>query len=150
MRRLTVADFWKLVEKTRRCWLWHGTVGGQGYGYFKRLRAHRFSWTLKHGPIGKGLFVLHRCDNRLCVRPSHLYEGTAAENSADMVQRGRYVKGRVHRGAAHRKAKLTEKQVVEIRSGRERGLKMAELAKLFGVSPTLIGNIVRRTAWKHV
>lgn len=74
------------------CWIWTGAR--MRYGYFqygkKLIGAHRVAWELRNGPIPDGLYVLHRCDNPPCVRPDHLFLGTAADNTADMVAKGRY------------------------------------------------------------
>ena len=77
------------------CWLWDGYVAPQnGYGLIaignrRMMRAHRFAWKLYRGPIPEGLWVLHRCDNPDCVRPDHLFLGTAKDNSQDMLRKGR-------------------------------------------------------------
>lgn len=93
--------FWRLVRKTRGCWLWSGVRQGRGYGFFnpdgtyegrKRkggLLAHRFAWFLESGNIPDNLCVCHHCDNKLCVRPSHLFLATPKMNSLDMVQKKR-------------------------------------------------------------
>lgn len=83
------------------CWVWTGTVPKQpGYGRFNTgiklagrwviVNVHRYSWELHHGPVPAGLWVLHRCDNRPCVRPDHLFLGTATDNNRDMVAKGRH------------------------------------------------------------
>lgn len=105
--RIPIEDrFWSRVQKTESCWLWTGAQNGVGYGSLGRqpkdkggrtIYAHRLSWELHNGPIPPGLFVCHNCpggDNRLCVRPDHLFLGTLAENQMDMVRKGRSVKGR--------------------------------------------------------
>jgi len=88
----TVACFWKKVRKTRGCWLWIGALTDKGYGNFwdgKRFTAaHVFSWELEH----KQPMTFqgnHTCDNRQCVRPSHVYDGTQKQNMEDASRRGR-------------------------------------------------------------
>lgn len=75
------------------CWNWTGFINPKGYGQlsFKRrtVRAHRLAWALAYGPIPDGLCVCHRCDNRRCVRPDHLFIGTNLDNMRDMVAKGR-------------------------------------------------------------
>lgn len=93
--RKTLVDlFWEKVEKTGGCWLWRGATNPKGYGRtgvgsHRSALAHRLSWNLAHGQIPAGLFVLHRCDTPGCVRPDHLFLGTAADNTADMIRKGR-------------------------------------------------------------
>lgn len=90
--------FWKKVRKSKGCWTWTGSKSRHGYGQLRTGRgkgrlelAPRISWRLANGPIPDGLCVLHKCDNPPCVRPSHLKLGTMADNSADMVRKGRHV-----------------------------------------------------------
>ncbi len=75
------------------CWLWDDRKGAGGYGILrwkgKVWRSHRLAWTLASGPIPEGMLVCHTCDTRNCVRPDHLFLGTAKDNTRDMMQKGR-------------------------------------------------------------
>ncbi|KKN92451.1 hypothetical protein LCGC14_0209420 [marine sediment metagenome] len=137
--------FWAKVKQGPGCWEWQAVCFPDGYGAF-RLKgsmqgAHRVSYAMGHD-IPKGMCVLHTCDNRLCVRPSHLFLGTKADNMADRDAKGRQARG-VHNG----KAKLTEAQVRSIRSDL-RSLRV--IAEDYEVFHTTIGCIKRRETWKHV
>lgn len=88
-----LSSFWAKVHKTDDCWEWTAARMSSGYGGFYwqrgRVPAHRFSWEIAFGAIPEGMFVCHHCDNRLCVRPDHLFLGTALDNARDCVAKGR-------------------------------------------------------------
>lgn len=151
------------VEKTSSCWIWLGYVNPTtGYGQVgfsvsgKRVTqsAHRVSWRLHRGPIPRSRpCVLHRCDNRRCVRPSHLFTGTRLDNTRDMIEKGRFrhFSGPTPslQGERNGGAKLTEEKVRDIRllaSNHD----YQTLSKRFGVHKYQIGLIVRRQRWKHI
>lgn len=76
------------------CWNWTGALTSGGYGQLtfqgKHQTAHRFSYKQLIGQIDDGMWILHRCDNRRCVNPTHLYQGTPVNNRADMLNRKRW------------------------------------------------------------
>lgn len=148
---LSVADrLMKRVAKSDGCWLWNGGVNPTGYGMInvegKPRLTHRVSWTVHNGPIPDGMFVLHRCDTPLCVRPDHLFLGDQEANMADMVAKGRHNPGHVI-GAAVGTSKLTDVQVRSIRLSKLPGV---FLAGKYGVSTTTISDIRRRKIWRHI
>lgn len=168
-RRTLETRFWQSVDdeaSPRGCWPWRGTVGAHGYGLIsaesrRSLRAHRVSWQLHHGPIPAGLFVCHRCDNPGCVNPAHLFLGTAADNTRDMMRKGRgYVQRPDYRerlrsvsvrGERVNTARLTADQVREIRRRYAAGgISQTALADEYGVTQTQVSQIVSRKSWRHV
>ena len=91
--------FWSHVHKPddaaddTACWLWTGNKYLNGYGMvsvedYPHL-AHRVAYELTYGPIADGCLVLHKCDNKPCVNPSHLFLGTQKDNVQDMLRKGR-------------------------------------------------------------
>lgn len=142
-----IPRFWAKVDRSGECWEWTAAVDVGGYGMFATgsgmARAHRVSWVLENGPLTDGSILLHRCDNRRCVRPKHLYLGTMRENVADMDARGHRARGyrMSRRGQAHQAAKITDEQVAAIRVLRAAGWQQRRVAALFGISHTHVGHI---------
>jgi hypothetical protein len=132
------------------CWKWLGRLSPSGYGRFmtqgKTVTASRYFYEISIGPIPEGLFVCHKCDNRACVNPEHLFLGTKKDNAQDCIAKGRH---RPTRGVDRPAAKLTEEKVREIRRLYRKG-DGSYLAWQFGVSASVINSIVARKAWRHV
>lgn len=131
------------------CWEWQGSCDTKGYGEFwadgRVIGAHRFAWQLFNGSIPDGLFVCHTCDVPRCVNPAHLWLGTAAENSADMVN-----KGRMPRGENRHNAKLTPADVRLIRERASAGWTASELARILGVNRRPVEAVLLGETWGHV
>jgi len=155
MTKKDVIRFWNKVDiqGPDDCWEWQDYVRPGRYGqfYFERNMhsAHRVSYELTYGPIPEGLCVCHHCDNKKCVNPRHLFLGTQKDNSQDMISKGRAI----HiKGERHGKAKLTEKEVIEIRRlyALEGHMLQKDIAVLFNVSRRTISSIVSQVYWKHI
>lgn len=143
--------FWRRVAKSEGCWEWTGAVDHVGYGRFsvggKHVSAHRMVWRLTHGEPERGLFVLHRCDNRRCVNPGHLFLGTHADNMRDMAAKGRKAPTG---GERNGRSRLTEAEVMEIRRLRRGGLQLREIAARMGAPVETVGHAARGYSWAHL
>lgn len=157
----STSRFWENVDKTDTCWLWCGYRFSTGYGgVWNQARrqyvgAHRVAWELARGPLPPGIFVCHHCDVRNCVRPDHLFLGTARENMADMYAKGRQPSpadiakgGASRRGARNGRAKLDAAAVTAIRERYAAGsVTQSALAREYGVGQPHISRIIRQAAW---
>jgi len=166
-KKNTETDFWSKVKKTKSCWNWTGFIDRGGYGRFcmyvgrREFVASRISWALHKGPITDGSCVLHKCDNRRCVNPEHLYLGTYADNAHDRKVRKRHWKDRdpegfkrhikKHRyvdgtpGEKNSQAKLTWELVAEIRARHTEVRR--KLASEYGVCAQTICDILNNKKW---
>ncbi len=131
-------------EPNTGCWLWTGSIyGSGGYGVFygnkRTYGAHRFAFELYIGPIPSGLSVCHKCDNKLCVNPDHLFLGTQSDNNMDKAKKGRT-------GVA----KLVASQVKEIKYLLNQKVDLHEIAKKYGVRSLVIHRIKWGDTWTHV
>jgi hypothetical protein len=155
-----IKRFWKKVNKksSEECWEWTASIMNSGYGQFfvkenskiKAYSSHRFSWMLAYGEIHDGLCVLHKCDNKICVNPVHLFLGTAKDNRIDAVQKGE-CRGSYNQGTKNSHAKLSESDVREIRRlYKENKMFYTEISKLYPISSTQIGYIIRNKSWKDL
>lgn len=115
------------------CWVWLGAGKGNGYGHTSHGPAHRRSYELLIGEIPNGMDVCHKCDNRSCVNPHHLFLGTHAENMADMKAKGR--------GAGGNRKHITESQVQEVRRRLSCGVSQAEIARCMNLNRSTVSNI---------
>jgi hypothetical protein len=135
------------------CWFWSGALAGSnsyGAAWVDRIqwRAHRLSYTVFVGPIPEGSIVCHRCDIPHCVNPSHLFVGTNADNTRDMIDKGRYGCGV---GEGHGMSRLTVADIISIRSRYAAGgITQGELAAEYATRRDYISQIVTRKRWASV
>lgn len=131
------------IKVVGECWEWIGALDDSGHGKIsvegRTLGAHRKVYELCFGPIFPGMVIRHKCDNARCVRPSHLMEGTQAQNMMDKTMR--------NRGGV---AKLKTKEVLTIRQFLDKGSSTTSLAASYGVSTETIRLIKHRKTWRHI
>ena len=152
--------FWAKVDRRgpEECWPWLASRYPEGYGRIGvrgapggNDRAHRISlkWALGR-PIRAGYEACHRCDNPPCVNPAHLYEGTHAENMADMIRQGKGIARPHLRGFGHPSARLTAADVERIRAAdlSQYGSRIS-LARSLGVTAHTIYAIRVGKLWPH-
>jgi len=165
-----IKRFWSRVDKTPGqgpsgdCWIWRGLLCPIGYGRFclqgRCHGAHRVSYAIAHGALQKGQCACHKCDNRACVNPDHLWAGTNADNQYDKTKKGRQAVGdrsgsrlhpeKVRRGEASSKATFTEVEVKQIRAEYADGVPVAEIARRRNRHVRTIYKIVLYESWKHI
>lgn len=140
------------VDEVSGCWEWQGSTNNEGYGWFSyeghaRL-AHRVSFLLFKGAIPKiHSDVCHKCDNRCCVNPEHLFTGTRSDNMMDASRKNRIHLIAPQKGSCHPNSKLTEDNVRFIKGS---SLSTVELGQMFSVDKSSIGLIRRGRTWRHV
>lgn len=153
--------FWNKVNKNGsipkhrpelgNCWEWTASLV-KGYGAFKVYgvykRAHRISWAMSQGEIPDDVQILHKCDNRKCVRLDHLFSGNNQDNIDDKVAKNRQSHCPGEDNGRH---KLTISEVIYIRQWYNSGkVTLKHIGKEYGVSTSLIHKIVKRLLWKDV
>lgn len=136
-----------IPEPNTGCWLWLLSVGTTGYGQSgcgRRMhsKAHRVAWEIANKmPVPEGMWILHRCDNRICVAPPHLYAGTILDNTRDAVIRRR--SPRI----------LSVDQVRWIRKEASGGLVNGDqlrMARQLNVHPNVVREVVHGRSYRHV
>jgi hypothetical protein len=138
--------FWLKVKKNSgdRCWEWTAALRKEGYGNFwlkrRNVDAHRFSYELANGPVPKGAFICHHCDNPRCVRPDHLFQGTPKDNAQDMLKKDR------KRGAV----KLSVAMVKMIKRRLASGECHKAIAAGMGVSENIVYFIKQGRTWTAI
>jgi len=138
----------KLEVIPEGCWLWTGAKSNNRFGIVKwkkrTWKASRLIYTLLKGEITEGMYLLHSCDNELCVNPDHLREGTQKDNMKDMYDRGRQ-KHNPTSGEQHHNAKLTWDMVARIRlDTRPQHI----IAKECGIAQQTISEVKTNKIWR--
>jgi hypothetical protein len=135
--------FWAQVKVVdSACWEWQTGLTTQGYGHFRHplgQTAHRYSYQLAYGDLLSSDCVLHKCDNRPCVNPEHLFKGSRMDNNRDMSQKLR-----------NASRKLEPDEVREIRSLYAKGVMQKVIAEKYGIIQPTVSQIVRRVTWQHL
>lgn len=143
------SGFWGKVEERNGCQEWMGCRNRAGYGLVQRAgrtwKAHRYAWFLTHGPIPRRAMVLHRCDNRSCVNPDHLYLGDQSANMQDRIERN---PASILHGVRHGMARLSEPEVQAIRQRYDAGESPYLIAADYPVKFGAISAIGLRRNWK--
>jgi hypothetical protein len=147
-KRSLEEKLWSKVVKLGEdeCWEWSGPIQPNGYGQtnynYKRFYVHRVSYEIHFGKIPNGLLVCHKCDNRKCVNPNHLFLGTYLDNSHDMVRKGRAVN-------PVWAAKITRKDAEDLRELNKIGFCVEFLAERYSLDKSTIRNIIAGRIWKN-
>jgi hypothetical protein len=140
-----------LLPNNNGCIEWAANLKSNGYAQFrignKMVHAHRYSYELHIGKIPCNMMVLHKCDNRKCVSPNHLFLGTQKDNVIDMLTKNR---ANTARGEASAASKLTENDVINIRKRLSLNELPTKLAKEFNVKVGCIWKIKYRQTWREL
>lgn len=153
-REEKIERLFKRVENTafltdEDCWNWIGCTNNRRYGSIglagKVIGAHCYSYLIYKGSIEEGQHVLHKCDNRRCVNPSHLFLGSNYDNIQDKINKGRLPKGDTHNSSV-----LLSSQVLQMREDYKTETRLWVLAKRYNIASSTVFKIVNRQRWKHI
>lgn len=140
------------IDDTSECHEWTDALCPWGYGMFrpkgqKQVKAHRYSYALKHGAIPDGMYICHHCDNPKCVNVQHLFLGTALENNKDKIDKNRH---NSPKGVNHFRVKVSEQCVIEVKKLLKEIKSPTKVAKQLNVPVHFVENIKYKRTWNHV
>lgn len=141
----------KYIKDEGGCWLWTASCAGKGYGQIKvsgeriNMYAHRLSYWIHKGEDPGRKQVCHTCDNPKCVNPDHLFIGTSQENHDDMVKKDRHTRG--ERSAT---AKLSEKEVLQLKDCLSLDMTQKQIAAAFQISQVQVSRIKTGQQWTYL
>jgi HNH endonuclease len=143
-----IRDFWAKVDHVSNpdgCWEWQGAKTHRGYGLKNNLmptgekrcvHSHRMAWLLEHGEVPEGLMVCHKCDNRACCNPAHLFLGTPQENTQDMIAKGR------HSAPPARERRFTKEDAARMAELDARGVSYRAIGKVFNTTHSMVRRVL--------
>ena len=132
-----------IINNDTGCWNWTAALNSNGYGVFgvnpgRAMLAHRYSFLISNGFLP--VCVCHRCDNKKCVNPDHLFGGSYLDNTKDAISKGRHRNPPHPKGFGHPRSKSTQDQNNIIRG--TKGVSQRKLSIMFGLSQRTIGRIL--------
>ena len=146
------------------CWEWSINPNTKkarkhaDYGVFtlkqNNIVPSRMMWMLTYGEIPDGMLICHKCDNPPCINPFHLFIGSYADNTKDMVMKGRkstiVYPDRLPRGINHKNAKLNDVDILQIRTMSSKGVSYKDIKAQFNIGKSNISSIINRKTWTHL
>ena len=140
-----------VIKNDDYCWGWSGLISNKGYSSINirgaKTGAHRASWMIHNGHIPDGIFVCHRCNNRSCTNPNHLFLGTHQDNMDDMIKKGRT---KILRGEDCPWTNLDNKTVSRIKADLKKNIPNKYIIKIYGISKGVLDKIKSGKSWRHV